>query len=123
MQIGQKLQTWRLNMPGTHVILIDQDLQSAVTEAGKQIAGLFDLLLGSKRYLEDKRLTDYTGGVFTYTPKARRGYLEPAPIARIAQVHLRVDPGYATIIGLWLPERQQGWGTPPTSGAPAVVVA
>lgn len=109
-------------MPGTHVILIDQDLQAAVALAGKQIAGLFDLLLGSKRYLEDKRLTDYTGGVFIYTPKARRGYLEPAPIARVVHIHLRVDPAFATIIGMWLPERQQGWGIPPKPDTPSVAV-
>jgi hypothetical protein len=110
-------------MPGTHVILIDQELEAIVKEAGRQIAGLFDLLLGGKRYLEDKRLTDYTGGVFIYTPKARRGYLEPAPIARVVHVHLRIDPAFATIIGLWLPERQQGWGIPPASGTPSVEVA
>lgn len=109
-------------MSGTHVILIDHGLQNAVVQAGKQIAGLFDLLQGSKRYLEDKRLTDYTGGVFMYTPKARRGYLEPAPIARVVQIHLRVDPGFATIIGMWLPERQQGWGIPPKPGTPPVPV-
>lgn len=66
-------------MPGTHVILIDRELAVSVKDAGRQIAGLFDLLEGGRRYLEGKRLTDYTGGVFIYTPKARRGYLEPAP--------------------------------------------
>jgi hypothetical protein len=45
-------------MPGTHVILIDHELETIVKEAGRQIAGLFDLLLGGKRYLEDKRLKD-----------------------------------------------------------------
>ncbi|UEM22098.1 hypothetical protein JL100_004890 [Skermanella mucosa] len=45
----------------------------SVKDAGRQIAGLFDLLEGGRRYLEGKRLTDYTGGVFIYTPKARRG--------------------------------------------------
>lgn len=61
------------DMPGTHVILIDRELAVSVKDAGRQIAGLFDLLEGGRRYLEGKRLTDYTGGVFIYTPKARRG--------------------------------------------------
>jgi hypothetical protein len=99
--------------PGSHIVLIEPFLKSEIDKAGKQIAGLMDLLLGSKRYLEGRNLEDYSGGVIIYTPKARRGYLEPAAIAQVVYIHVRVDPAYATIIGLWLPERQRGWGIPP----------
>jgi len=99
--------------PGSHIVLIEPFLKSEIDKAGKQIAGLMALLLGSKRYLEGRNLEDYGGGVIIYTPKARRGYLEPAAIAQVVYIHVRVDPAYATIIALWLPERQRGWGIPP----------
>lgn len=102
-------------MPGSHVILIDPTLERIVREAANQIAGLNDLLLGGKQYLEDKDLgDDFRGGVVTYTPRARRGYLEPAPISQVIMIHVRVDAAYATIIGLWLKDLQRGWGVPPT---------
>jgi hypothetical protein len=41
-------------VPGTHIVLIEPFLRSEIDKAGRQIAGLTDLLLGSKRYLEGK---------------------------------------------------------------------
>lgn len=109
-------------MAGSHVVLIDPSLDLEIRRASQQIAGLCFILIGSKQYLQAKLFADdFTGGVILYQPKSQRSYLEPAPIAKEVMVHIRVDPAYATIIGIWLPERGQGWGIPPR-GAPEIVV-
>lgn len=101
-------------MTGSHNVLIDPALRKAVLVANEQIAGLRDIMEACKRYLEQTTLgPDYSGGVHKFIPKTRRGYLEPAPVASVVFIHVRVDPAYATIIGLYLPERKLGWGVPP----------